>query len=241
MQFFRLFLLTLFFYGCSCGNSSRGGLKIGIDPNWYPKDFGPQTSYVNGYTEDLLLEMALYSGMHFELVRASWDNLFDGMNQGKYDAVVTTLPPYEYNLAKYDFSENFLDLGPVLITHIKSEKNNLTKLENDLVGIIVGDSTELVLAQYPGVIVRNYSSIPELLDAVARGDIDGALLAQIPAINYISDLYLGILQIAGGPLTDQGIHLVGPKGGIHAFNKHFDSLRKKKTVEQLKKKWELSI
>lgn len=235
----RLFLLALLFAACS--DSSRARLRIGIDPNWYAADFGPQTSYVNGYTEDLLLEMARYSGMQFELVRASWDNLFDGMREGKYDAVATTLPPYEYNLAKYDFSENFLDLGPVLIIPAKAGKNTLDKLGGDLVGVVINDPAELVLAKYPTVVVRNYPSIPELLDAVAKGDIEGALLAQIPAVNYVADLYSGMLEIAGSPLTDQGIHLAFPKGRIGAFNKNLISLRKKSTLQKLKKKWELAI
>lgn len=237
MHFLRLFLLALFFYGCG---SNSSGFRVGYDPNWYPTDFGPQTSYVNGYTEDMLLEMARYSGMNFELVKASWDNLFDGIKQDKYDAVFTTLPPYEHNMAKYDFSETFLDLGPVLIVPFKAEKDSLEKLGSDLVGIIAGDSSELILAGYPTIIVRNYPSIPELLDAVAKGEIDGALLAQIPAVNYVADLYYEVLQISGKPLTNQGIRLVGPKGGINAFNKHLASLRKKSMLQKLKEKWELA-
>ena len=76
MAIFRLLVLALLACGCSCGSdSSRGGIRIGVDPLWYPVDFGPQTSYVNGYTEDMLLEMARYSGLRFELITARWDNL----------------------------------------------------------------------------------------------------------------------------------------------------------------------
>lgn len=240
MVFFRLFLLSLFFYGCSC-NSNGGRFRIGYDPNWYPTDFGSQTSYINGYAENILLEMARNSGMHFELIKASWDNLYDGMLQDKYDAIFTTLPPYEYNLAKYDFSENFLDLGPVLIVPKKAEKNSLEKLGGDLVGIVTNDPAELILSQYSTIIVRYYPSIPELLDACAKGEIDGALLAFIPAANYLSDLYSGVLQIAGNPLTNQGIHLVGPKGKIHAFNKQLSLLKKKHMLDKLRAKWQLNL
>jgi ABC-type amino acid transport substrate-binding protein len=240
MHILRLLILVLFACGCSCGSDrSRGGIRIGIDPLWYPVDFGPQTSYVNGYTEDLLLEMARYSGMQFELIPASWDNLLQGMREGKYDAIITSLPAYEYNQAKYDFSKNFLDLGPVLIVPDGSKKTDLDKLGGDMVGIISGDPSELLLAKHPTIVVRYYSSIPSLLDAAAKGDIDAALLNQIPAVNFISDLYAGVLMIAGKPMTDQGIHLVGPKGGISSFNKNLEALRKKKTLDELQKKWGL--
>ncbi|MBU6383037.1 MAG: transporter substrate-binding domain-containing protein [Verrucomicrobia bacterium] len=237
MRFLRLFLLALGF--CSCG-SNPGGFRIGYDPDWYPSDFGPQTSYVNGYTAEMLLEMAHLSGMRFELVRANGGSLLEGLQAKKYDAVLTTLPPYEYNLAKYDFSENFLDLGPVLIAPLQAEKNSLEKLEGDLVGIITNDPAALILAKHPAIIIRQYPSVPALLDAVAQGEIQGALLAYIPAVNYVSDLYSGILHIVGKPLTHQGIHLVGAKGGLDAFNRNLASLRKKSVLEKLKQKWELA-
>ena len=219
----------------------RGALRVGIDPNWSDSNFGLQTSYVNGYTEDVLVEMARYSGMEFELIKASWDNLLEGLKQGRYDAVITTLPPYEYNVAKYDFSENLLDLGPILITPVNAEKISLESLEGDLVGIIVNAPTEFILAKHPTIIIRSYASIPDLLDAVAKGEIDGALMDRIPAFNYVTDLYNGVLQIVDKPLTNEGIHLVGRKGEIGAFNKHLISLRKKSTLSKLKKKWDLGL
>lgn len=241
MYFYRLFFcafFVIFFYSCS--NSGSSSFRIGIDPSWYAEDFGPQTAYVNAYTEDLLLEISHYSGMQFELVKTNWDDLLDGMRQGKYDALITSLPRFDYYLAKYDFSENFLDLGPVLVVPVNAQKNTLEKLEKDLIGHLTNDKSAQILAKYPDIVIRNYSSIPELLDAVAKGEIGGALLAQIPAVNYVSDLYFDVLEISGAPLTDAGIHLIGPKGGIGAFNKHLSSLRKKKMLEKLREKWALS-
>lgn len=230
-----LFLLLL----VGCGLSQREGLRIGVDPTWYMANFGPQSSYVNGYLEDVFLEIAHYSGMQFELIRANSDNLLGGMSNGKYEVVATTLPPYEFHKAKYAFSENVLSTGPVLVIPSKSEKNSLENLEGDLVGIIDNDPSELILAKYPSIIVRKYSSIPALLDAVMLGNIQGALLDNIPAVNYVSDIYAGILQIVGKPLTPAGIHLIGPKGSIDAINKNLKALQKKKTLKKLQKKWQL--
>jgi polar amino acid transport system substrate-binding protein len=238
MYLVRLLILTLFFSACS--SSSQKGIRIGIDPLWYPQDFGPQTAYVNGYTEDLLLEMSRYSGLRFELVRANWDTLLEGLRSGKYDAVITALPPYESTRAKYDFSENFLSLGSVLIIPKGGYKRDLSALKGDMVGIIANDPAELIIARHPTLILRTYSSIPDLLNAVAKGEIQGALLNQIPAANFVSDLYATSLEIVGEPLTDEGIHLIGLKGGIKSFEKNLELLRKKKRINALQKKWNLN-
>lgn len=234
----RILFLLLILCGCSGGNSR--GLRIGYDPHWYPVNFEKETTYVNGYTEDLLLEIATTSGTQFELITASWDNLFDGLAEGKYDAVITTLPPYEYNLAKYDFSENILDLGPVLVIPYKAKKRTLKELHGECVGLITNDPAVLILAEHPSIIIRNYSSIPELLNALVQGDIEGALLNHIPAANYIGDLYADRLEIVGKPMTKAGVHFVTAKGEMKALNKSVEALRKKKALTQLQKKWQLT-
>lgn len=238
----RLLVLALFLHGCSCGNSApRGTLRIGVDTKWYPIDFGPQTSYVNGYTEDLLLEMARYSGVQFEVVSANWDTLMDGLRENKYDAVLSSMPPYEYNMAKYDFSSNYLDLGPVLIFANDAAQTDLSKMEGELVGIIANDPSILILQKHPTLIVRNYNSIPDLLNGVANGEVQVAILDRVPAINYVSDLYAGKLKIVGGPMNDKGLHLVSMKGRGKGFSKTLESLRKKKTLDALLKKWGLAL
>lgn len=237
-----LILCMLLLTGCSCGSRSRSVLRVGVDPNWYPIDFGAQTSYVNGYTEDLLLEIARYSGLEFERVTANWDTLMEGLNQKKYDAVLSSMQPYVFNTAKYDFSGNFLDLGPVLIVPIHAQQADLAKMKGELIGIIAGDPAIVHLEKYPSLIVRNYSAIPDLLNALVRGDIQGAVLDRIPALNYVSDLYSGQLQIIGAPLNDKGLRLVAPKGRsrfVVLFNKSLEALQKRQAVEKLQKKWQL--
>lgn len=238
------FLLIGMLQGCSCSSEGRGGgLRVGIDPNWYPIDFGPQESYVNGFTEDLLLEIARYSGIEFERIPANWDNLYEGMKQKKYEAVISSLPAYEYNQAQYDFSHNLLDLGPVLIVPIAAQHTDLAKMSGELVGVVVGDPAVLQLQKYPDIVIRNYNAIPDLLNAIVSGEIEGALLNSIPAVNYVTDLYAEKLKIASSPLTDTGLRLIAVKGKhshvVNTFNKSLDQLRKKKKLQALLKKWNL--
>jgi ABC-type amino acid transport substrate-binding protein len=227
---------------CGCGDSSHDVLRIGIDADWHPLDFGSQTSYVNGFTEDMLLEMARYSGIEFERIPANWDTLFEGLKEKKYDAVLSSLPPYSYNQAKYDFSTNYLDLGPVLIVPTSSRHADLAKMDGSLIGIVSGDPAVLLLQSHPTLIIRNFSTIPDLLDALVRGDIEGALLDRIPAVNFVNDLYIDKLKIASNALTDKGLHLVAPKGRsrlVTAFNKNLERIKRNKTLSALQKKWQL--
>ncbi len=245
-----LFLVSiLLLQGCSCGcgsGSGRGGaIRVGIDPNWYPIDFGPQQPFVNGFAEDLLLEIARYTGIEFERLPANWDNLLDGMTSQRFDAVLTSLPPYDYNKARYDFSSNFVDLGPVLVVPVNAKHTDLDKMKGELVGLVTGDPALLILNKHPDIILRNYPSIPDLLMAIADGETEAGLLNQIPATSYVKDLYSGVLKIASKPMTDAGLHLLVLKGKnshfLRQFDKAIEHMKSKKKLEALLKKWQLEV
>lgn len=239
------FLCALFLYGCGCdhGVGRRGTIRIGIDSNWYPIDFGAQNSYVNGFTEELLLDVAQQTGMEFERVLVSWDNLFEGMKLGQYHAVLSSLPPYEFNTAIYDFSHNFLDTGPVLIVPEGGHQTDLKKMSGEHIGVIAGDPAVLLLQKHEGLIIRNYPSVADLLEAVANGEIEGALLDRVIAGSYVKDLFAGKLKISGLPLSDAGLHLIVLKGKqpalISQFNKSLTLLKQKKRMQALLRKWQL--
>lgn len=238
----RVFLLVLIaLWGC--GDFNGKVFRLGVDPTWAPLSFGELEPYVNGYTEEVLFDVAQYNGNSFQKITANWDSLLEGMHQGRYDAVLTSLPPYSFNQAKYDFSDTFLDLGPVIVLPSNSKVDDLASLAKHLVGVVAGDPAILLLQKYPDAILRQFQSIPDLLNAILMGEISAALLDRLSAINYVQDLYQGQLKIGSAPLTDTGLRLVTLKGRqqtfLRSFNAALKRFRKKHQLEALQKKWHM--
>lgn len=237
MRFLWLLLLAVTL--ASCGSGSGKVVRIAIDPTWYPLNFGAQQPYVNGFVDELLLEMAQYSNLTFEKIPASGNSLYEGLRAGRYDAVLSSLEPYIFNTAKYDFSHNILKLGPVLIG---KSPLHLEKMQGSIIGLVAGDPARVVLEKNPTLILRSYESVPDLLNAVARGDIEAAVLDPVLANRYVEDLYAGVLQIASPPLTASGLHMVAMKDSpvVPAFDKALQRIEKKKRLSALLKKWQLN-
>lgn len=239
--FFSLFILVAILCGCGCNKEKS--FRIGIDSTWSSLDFGLQQNYVNGFIEELLMEVARYSGMKIERVEANWDNLLDGLREKRYDAILTSLPRYNFNVAKYDFSQNILDLGPVLILPKGSKAKSLKDLSGELVAVVSGDDSALVLQKYPDILMRSYFSAPEMLDALENGDVEGALLDRLSASSFVRDLYSNKLKLVGLPLTQKGIHLTVLKGHekhrLDSFEKSISHLEKKTRMQKLLAKWQL--
>lgn len=240
---YLLLCLTLLLYACSPTSGGRHGTyKVGIDPTWAPLDFDKQQAYVNGYTEDLLLDIAHYHDIAFEKISANSNTLLEGLNLGHYDAVLTSMPPLESNLAKYDFSGNFLSTGLVLITASSAKYKKLKDLSGELVGVVSDSPATLVLEKNPNIIIRNYPSLTAALTDVANGELEAAVLDRLPASAYIRDLYNGKLKIVGAPITSTGLHAIAKKDTgpfITLFNQSIDQMNRKHALESLEKKWQL--
>ena len=219
--------------------------KIGVDPTWTPQEFGVQNPYVNGFVEEFLLEIATALDTEFNKLRANPNDLLTGLDEGIYDAVLTSLPPFTFNLAKYDFSKTFLETGPVFIVPKNAPYKKLSQVKHQYVGVIAGSKTAEFLAQYPTILVRKYLSAPDLLNEIVRGEIAGGLLPRVSAAAYVPDLYQDTIQIASQPLNNQGLHLVTLKNANEELLQEFDEallqLKRKKKLESLYQKWSLSL
>jgi ABC-type amino acid transport substrate-binding protein len=241
MRWFCLLIVALL-SSCSCSSKSGNGVvKIGIDPTWSPLSFNELQPYVNGYTDEFLQDVSRYAGVDFEKISANWDALLQGLTEERYEVVLCSVPPYNFNLAKYDFTENFLDLGPVLITPANANYTNLSSMNGELVGVITGDPSVLVVEKYAEVIIRHFTSLTEVLDAVANGEIEAAVVDRLPASNYVQDLYSGKLKIVSTSMNEVGLHALCLKGKeprlMKIFNTCIEQMKKKKFLEALQKKW----
>lgn len=228
-----LLLFALLLAGCSHTPSEK--IRLCVDTSWYPLKFGEQSPYVNGFVDDLLLEVAKQMKVEFEKIPTS--------DLKKCDVALSSIPPYTFNKAKYDFSQNILRIGPVLLIPTTAKTKKLKDMEGEAIGVLAGTEVTSILQKYPDIIVRNFDTATALLDAVVAQDVQGALFNRIDAVGYTTGLYHGKLKIASLPLNDAGLHLIAEKGKHEKFVRSFDEniteLKKKKLYRDLLDKWEL--
>jgi polar amino acid transport system substrate-binding protein len=234
--------LTLFLAGC--GRQNRV-IRIGIDPSWFPQNFQDKQFYVNGFVDELLLEISRHSDVEFQKIGANWDSLFDGLKQQRYDAVLSSLPPYLFNQAKYGFSKNFLDTGFVFVTSTVSDLNDLKNMSGRVVGVLSNNQEWFLMQQYSDVIMRSYSSVPEIFDAMIYNEVEGIVIDRLTAVGFVRGAFAGKLRINGAALTDAGLHVVTLKSDpVHAvklFDQNIRYLIKKKKLQKLLRKWQLDV
>ncbi len=241
-RYFLLFFILM--VAVSCGTVSRGKTyTIAIDPSWYPLNLQGKGPNVYAFSSELLRAISEKEGVFFEKIRMDWDNLTLGLEKGDYDGMLSSITPRGFLKKTYTFSDPFLQTGPVLVVREDEKVHSAIELAGKEIAVDSLANEALLIEKFPGVIVQYYDVIPEGLDEVLSGQLDGALINYLQATSYIRDLYQGKVKIATSPLNDAGLRLITLDGGntelVDIFNQGLDKLRDDGTLDGLLTKWEL--
>ncbi len=220
---YRFCLIFLVFLASCSSKPEQGKYSIGRDPSWFPLNLGEQTANVNAFTNALVGAMAKVEQVPMHLVEADWDNLFLYLDEKQYAGVLSVLPPRIENRDKFDFSNPFILLGPVLVVPEKSQVTSLNDLDGKIVGVNQFDESVLIVQKQASIVIRLYDNIPAALEELAAGKLDGLLVPTLEAEALVPHAYSGVLKIASSPLSSKGLRLVTLKGEHEKLIEHFNS------------------
>ncbi len=241
-MFTKLFLFCSIFFLWGC-NSPTPKYEIGIDPSWYPLDFQERQTNVFGFSTELLTQISLEENIEFSILNTNWDSLLDGLTTQKYQAILSSLYPYNFNQNIYSFSEPFLNTGPVLVASIQTPELSLKDLSGKTIGVLEGSPEILMLEKDSTISIRSYASVPDTLNDLVAENIHAALLPALNATAYVDHLYFRKLKVASKPLNDQGLRLITLKEKepklLEKFNKALEHMKKNKSYTELISKWNL--
>jgi polar amino acid transport system substrate-binding protein len=239
---FLFLALFLLFSSCS---SEKKVCRVGIDVHWYPMDFGQMEPNVYGFIQELLMEISKKVPVNFELVNANWDTLLEGMQEKykRYDVVLGSLKPYNFNESLYDFSQVFIQTGPVLVLLKNSDVHSLEQMNRKSLGVVSGDSSVLLAQKQANILIKNYENLPLSLNALAEDQIDGVLAGRVLAFCYVKHLFFNTLKITK-PLKEEGLRMIALKKDkkiLEWFDQGFSWLEKENKIHELLVKWDLDF
>jgi polar amino acid transport system substrate-binding protein len=238
----KVLFFLLFFSFVSCAINKKP-YSIAIDKSWYATALNGQSNNLNGFIADVLLEIAKIKKIEISLIDANWDSIYDGLYKNQYQAIFSIIEPYNFNVAKFDFSKDFLKTGYVLVVAKDSKYTSLKDMKQTHVGYLTGDRSILILQKNKEIFDEEYVSIPMMLDDIKKLRIEGAVLSVIPGYRYVADLYQNDLKIIYPILDDQSIKIITLKNQnqklMGILNSGLEELEKNHTLEKLKEKWGL--
>ncbi len=240
----KFFITSMFLLLGACSSSPPPSYEIGMDTSWYPLSFHKQQNSILGFSTDVLTQISMKEEISFSLITTNWDALLDGLNTQKYQAVLSSLTPYNFNQSVYSFSQPYLPLGPVLIVPKNSREDSLDEFSGKSIGVLEDSPEILLLEKDATILIRTYENAYSLLTDLVGENVQAALLPILTASAYVDHLYYKKLKIVSQPLTAQGLRLITLKDKnpklIEKFNNGLEHLKKTGEYEKLLVKWNLA-
>jgi polar amino acid transport system substrate-binding protein len=217
--------------------------RIGRDASWYPLQLMGKEKNMVAFTNEMLLAIAKEEGFHFEILDVRSHTLFEDLERGSYDAVFSALIPNVLNREKYEFSQPFFSVGPVLVVPKSSPVNSLVEMEGKIIGVQRGSSLVFTISQYPSLLFAPFDQISTALESMFDNKIDGVIMDLMTA--YSHGYYTSQLKVITPPLTDEGLRLVAKHGVastylLTRFNQGLKKIEADGTYQKLLVKWGLT-
>lgn len=211
-----LLLLILLLAGCRPAGGiwpqiqAGGVLRVGLDPT-YPPFESTEGGELHGFDVDLARALATDLGLTAEFVHLGFDGLYDALDTGQVDVLLSALVIQPERTRDFAYSEPYFNAGQLLLLPAGSAVRSVADLPGRVVAVELGAEGHVLATEYarrlPNLTIAPYNTPDEALAAVAAGAADAAITDAISAYLYLAANGTG-LHPAGEPLTTEPFALV---------------------------------
>ena len=177
-----------------------------------------------GFDIDLMTAAAKAGGFAVEFKNTAWDGIFAGLENGKYDAVMSSVTINDERKKTMDFSIPYINAGQILV--VKSEVSGVTKLDDlkgKTVGAQIGTTGAFEIDKVKAadkINEKTYDDIGLAFEDLVNGRIDAVVCDNPTAANYAlqNDKYKGKLKIVGDRFTEEYYGVAVKKGNTKVLD-----------------------
>ncbi len=158
--------------------ASAAPLRIGVESADRPLSFLNAQGQPDGFTADLVREVARVGGFEVELVPNRWSALLRDFNDGKVD-VLANVAIFDERRERMDFSiGHALVHGMVYFRRDRPAIRTTADFAGKTIGTLQGSiaNANALVHHGWGATLRPFATPQDAIDATARGECDGALL-----------------------------------------------------------------
>jgi ABC-type amino acid transport substrate-binding protein len=189
---------------------NEGIVRIGVDPSSPPFVVDDGQGNLSGIDVELANELADRWGVRVQWVYTGFDGLYDALNGGQFDLVLSALPYNPLKTQDVSFSHAYFNGGPVLI--VRGDDNTssgLESLKGRPVAVELGSNGDAVARKWQrryALTLRQYNTAIEALEALQRGEAPAAIVDPLTFYEFQRTAAgAGALhwRLVGKPLADE--------------------------------------
>lgn len=208
----------------SCAKKEPAKITIATDATWPPMEMVDTNKNIVGFDIDLMNAAAKEGGFTVEFKNTAWDGIFAGLENGKYDAVMSSVTITDERKKTMDFSLPYINAGQILV--VKNETEGATKLDDlkgKTVGAQIGTTGAFEIDKVKAadkITEKTYDEIGLAFADLANGRIAAVVCDNPTAAQYAlqNDTYKGKLKIVGERFTEEFYGVAVKKGNAKVLD-----------------------
>ncbi len=225
-----------------------GEFRVGIDPSFPPFESDNAQGELFGFDIALANELtrewtqATGTPVRVEYVYSGFDGLYDALQNGQFDAIISALPYDPKKTQDVLFSHAYFDSGPVIVVRAGDAT---TKTYYDLmgkrIGVELGSAGDAFARRWQRRLkfdLHPFASPADALRALQLRQVD-ATLTDLIAFNEFARAN-GDVQTVGAPLTHELIVIAVRKDAptlLGYINAALNAFKRDGRLEQLQREW----
>jgi polar amino acid transport system substrate-binding protein len=217
-------LASLLLTVASCAKKEPAKITIATDATWPPMEMVDTSKNIVGFDIDLMAAAAKAGGFAVEFKNTAWDGIFAGLENGKYDAVMSSVTINDERKKTMDFSIPYINAGQILV--VKADVSGVTKLDDlkgKTVGAQIGTTGAFEIDKVKAadkINEKTYDDIGLAFEDLVNGRIAAVVCDNPTAANYAlqNDKYKGKLKIVGDRFTEEYYGVAVKKGNAKVLD-----------------------
>ncbi len=227
---------------------ATGEFRVGIDPSFPPFESDDGKGNLTGLDIALANELAqdwsrdLTTTIRVEYVYTGFDGLYDALQAGQFDAIISALPYDARRTEDVRFSHAYFDGGPVVVVPASDTRTQTPyDLARQRVGVELGSTGDAFARRWQRRLqydVRWYETAADALRALARGEVEG-VLTDLIAFNDFARAVGGV-RAAGAPLVNEHVVMAVRKDSptlLERINAVIVAMKQDGRMERLHAQW----
>lgn len=246
-----MFIAALCLAGCGGSSSSQndpladGVLKIGTNDTYVPLEYRDNNNNLVGFDIDLGNAIGDALGVKVEWVSTAWDGIFNGLDAGQYDCILSGTSITEERKKAYSMSDPYLSNGIVIVSRNDgTPATQATDLNGKKVGVQLETTADIAaqaMIDKEGntMQLNKYDAMLDAFAALEGKSID-YIMTDEPVGEFYTSLKPDVYSVTSGILTNEPIGITSRKGDTDFAKKLNDTLKQLQDngkMAELSQKW----
>jgi polar amino acid transport system substrate-binding protein len=163
---------------------------VGTDAAYAPFESQNEKGEIVGFDIDVVRAVAKKAGIELKFVNTPWEGIFNALNQGDRDLLVSSITITDERKQTMDFSAPYFDAYQLIAVKADSRVEHLADLKALKVGVQNGTTGDEAVSRLQGknsTNIKRFESTPLALKELETGGIDAVVADNGVVVNYVTN------------------------------------------------------